>query len=176
MSSLRRFTMPVVTLLAATMLVACGTQSAPSVAPSASAAAPVPSVDTDARDAFNAAICPLFTGILEIDPRLAALRGVGAEGGDMTAQAKQIGAVEDELGLLLNDLEAVPEWSSGADLRYHLITALHGIRARLLRIGGDPGAGTSADELANLPFIATEAMDIAMQDAIGGGLSCEDAP
>lgn len=176
MSSHRHFATPVVALLAATLLVACGTQSAPTATPLASAAAPRPTVDAAARGAFNTAICRVFTGILAIDPRLGAMRGAGADGGDMTAQATEISAVEDELRSLLNDLEAVPEWSSGANLRYQLITGLHGIRARLLHVGGNPGASTSADELASLPFIATEAMDRAMQDAIQAGLSCEDAP
>ena len=74
------------------------------------------------------------------------------------------------------DLEAVPEWQAGANLRYHLITALHGIRAQLLHVGNDPAAGSAADDLANVPFIASDAIDRAVQDAVEGGLTCEDVP
>lgn len=176
MSLFRRFTAPLAAMLAAVLMVACGAQVAPTPIPSAPVPAAAPVIDAEARNAFNAAICPVFTGILEIDPRLAAMRGAGAQGGDMSPHATEIGAVESELGLLLDDLEAVPEWSSGANLRHQLITALHGIRARLLSVGGDPGAHTAAEGLANLPFIATEQMDLAMQGAVQSGLTCEDAP
>ncbi len=164
---------PVAAILVAVLTVACGTQAtptttAPTTAPSADEAV--------AREAFSAAICPVFTGILELDPRLAEMRRAGAEGGDMSSHAAEITAISDELLVLLDDLEAVPEWSSGADLRYHLITALHGIRARLLRVSDDLPAGGTADDLANLPFIASDAMDLAMQDAVEGGLACGDAP
>lgn len=176
MSLFCRFTAPLAAMLAAVLLVACGAQVAPTPIPSAPVRTAAPVVDAEARLAFNAAICPVFTGIIEIDPRLAAMRGAGAQGGDMSPHATEIGAIGSELGLLLNDLEAVPDWSSGANLRHQLITALHGIRARLLSIGGDPGASTAANELANLPFIASEQMDLAMQRAVQGGLTCEDTP
>ena len=176
MSLFRRFTAPLAAMLAAALLVACGAQVAPTPIPSAPVRTAAPVVDAEARLAFNAAICPVFTGIIEIDPRLAAMRGAGAQGGDMSLHATEISAIENELGLLLDDLEAVPEWSSGATLRHLLITALHGIRARLLSIGGDPGASTAADELANLPFIASDQMDLAMQGAVQSGLTCEDTP
>ena len=90
--------------------------------------------------------------------------------------ARELREVGDILGGLLADLEAVPEWQAGANLRYHLITALHGIRAQLLHVGNDPAAGSAADDLANLPFIASDAIDRAVQDAVEGGLTCEDVP
>jgi hypothetical protein len=173
MSLPRRFVAPVAPVLVAVLTVACGTQATPTATPPTAA----PSADAAvARDAYSAAICPVFTSILELDPRLAAMRRAGTQGGDMSSHATEIAAVSDELLVLLEDLEAVPEWSSGADLRYHLITALHGIRARLLRVSDDLPASGTADDLANLPFIASDAMDLAMQDAVEGGLACGDAP
>ena len=174
MTSQSRFNAPVIGLLVVVLLAACGTQAPPSTSSSTSAP-PAPSNDAGARDAYGTAICPVFTALIALDPRLAALRTAGAEGGDVTGQATEIAGVSDELLAQLNALEAVPEWSSGADLRYHLITALHAIRARLLRIGDDAAASSAAEELASLPFIASEAMDLAMQDATEGGLTCEGA-
>jgi hypothetical protein len=178
-----RFGTPVVALLVL-LLTACGSLAAPSVAPSISSdpgsAMPSASIETEAdvaaRRSYSAAICPIFDGILELDPRLKAFREAGAAGGDMTPHAQDIGEVGQVLLGLLDDLEAVPEWPAGASLRYHLITALHGIRAQLLHVADDPATGSAADELANLPFLATDAMDIAVQDAVDGGLTCEDVP
>lgn len=175
MTSRRRFHVPVIGLLLVVLLAACGTQAPPST-PSSTSAPPAPSSDARmARDAYSMAICPVFTALIALDPRLAALRAAGAEGGDVTGQATEIAGVSDEVLAQLNALEAVPEWSSGADLRYHLITALHAIRAGLLRIEGDVAASSAAEDLASLPFIASEAMDLAMQDATEGGLTCEGA-
>ena len=94
----------------------------------------------------------------------------------MTVQADELEEVGDLLLGLLEDLDAVPDWQAGANLRYHLTTALHGIRAQLLHVGENPAAGSAADELANLPFIASDAMDRAVQSAVEGGLTCEDVP
>jgi hypothetical protein len=179
-----RFGAPLAALLAITLLAACGAVAAPSATPNAASqpptAAPSASVESEAdlaaRVSYSAAICPIFSGIIELDPRLQAIREAGAAGGDMTAQAEELREVGDILGGLLADLEAVPEWQAGANLRYHLITALHGIRAQLLHVGNDPAAGSAADDLANVPFIASDAIDRAVQDAVEGGLTCEDVP
>jgi hypothetical protein len=176
MNSVRRFTAPVAGLLTAVILVACGSQTVPITTPAAPAATDSPMVDLAARDAFGAAICPIFDGILEVDPRLAAMREAGSAGGDMSAQAAEIGAVNGELLGLLNALEALPEWDSGTGLRFHLISSLHGIRAHLLAMGEDAASTTAAEELAALPFIATNAMERAMQDAVDAGLNCEGTP
>ncbi len=167
---------PVSALLVATLLVACGAQPAPTASPAGPVATPAAGIDFAARNAYNAAICPIFTGILDVEPRLTALRGAGAAGGDMSGHAAEIDAASDDLKVLLEDLEAVPEWAAGANLRFLLITALHAIRARILSVGEDPGAGTAAEALASLPFISSEPMDVAMQAAVSGGLSCENAP
>ncbi|HUF07664.1 MAG TPA: hypothetical protein VMP86_09850 [Candidatus Binatia bacterium] len=165
---------PVSVLLVTILLVACGAEPAPTASPAGPFATPAAGVDIAARDAYNAAICPIFTGILDVEPRLTALRGAGAAGGDRSGHAAEIDAASDDLNVLLDDLEAVPEWSAGANLRFLLITALHAIRARILSVGEDPGAGTAAEALASLPF-SSEPMDVAMQSAVSGGLSCENA-
>lgn len=176
----RRFLVPAVGLLVAASAVACGTQSAPTTAAVGPSTASAPSAataaDPAARDAYSAAMCPLFTAILELDPRLAAMRDAGAAGGVMSSQGDEIDAVAGELLTLLGELEAVPEWSSGAALRHQLITALHAVRAQLLHVGGDPAATSAAGDLASLPFIASDAMDLAMGDAVEGGLTCEPTP
>jgi hypothetical protein len=163
-------------LVAAVLLVGCGSQATPSSTAPVPVASASAADDPVARAAFGAAICPIFSSILEVDPRLAAMREAGSAGGDMSAQAAEIGAVSDELLALLNALEAVPEWDSGTGLRFHLISSLHGIRAHLLAMGEDAASTTAAEDLAALPFIATNAMERAMQDAVGAGLNCEGTP
>ena len=172
----RSFNAPIVVLMAAVLLVGCGSQATPTSTPPVPVASASAADDPVARAAFSAAICPIFDGILEIDPRLAAMRAAGSAGGDMSAQATEIDAVNDELLGLLNALEAVPEWASGMGLRFHLISSLHAIHAHLLAIGEDAASTTAAEELAALPFIATNAMDRSMQDAVGAGLNCEGTP
>jgi hypothetical protein len=184
MSIRLRFGAPVVALLAITLLASCGGVAAPTASPSVASepptAAPSASVESEAdmaaRISFSAAICPIFSGLLDLDPRLQAIRDAGAAGGDMTPQAQELVDVGDVVLGLLEDLDALPAWQAGANLRYHLTNALHGIRAQLLHVGEDPAAASAADDLANLPFIATDAMDRAVQDAVEGGLSCEDVP
>lgn len=171
----RSFNAPVAVLMAAVLLVGCGSQATPSSTPPVPTTSASAADDPVARAAFGAAICPIFDGILEIDPRLAAMREVGSAGGDMSAQAAEIDTVSDELLGVLNALEAVPEWDSGTGLRFQLISSLHGIRAHLLAIGEDAASTTAAEDLAALPFIATNAMERAMQDAVSAGLSCEGA-
>lgn len=174
----------VVASLASLLLASCGSVAAPSSDPAAASepARPAPSAsveseaDLAARLSYSSAICPIFSGILELDPRLQAIRDAGAAGGDMTPQAAELGEVGDLLRGLLEDLDAVPEWQAGAGLRYHLITALHGIRAQLLHVAENPAADSAAADLANLSFIASDAMDIAVQDAVDAGLTCEDVP
>ncbi len=184
MSTPFRLTAAVVALLVSLLLVSCGSLAAPTSDPAPASqpasAAPAASAESEAdvaaRMSYSAAICPIFSGILELDPRLAAIREAGAAGGDMTPQAAELGAVGEILRGLLDDLDAVPEWQAGANLRYHLTMALHGIRAQLLHVGNDPAARSAADDLANLPFIASDAMDRAVQTAVEGGLTCEDVP
>ena len=167
----RPFRLPVIGLIPAVVLLlaAC----AADVAPTPSAVAPVASADPQARDAFNAAICPIFTAILAVEPQLAGLREAGASG-DAGEQDGAIAAASADLRSLLSDLEAVPTWSEGADLRFQLITRLHAIRAQLLSVD-EPGTSAGAETLAGLPLISSEAMDRAMQQAVRGGLTCEGA-
>lgn len=184
MPSPSRLAAAVLALLASIILTACGSLTAPPSDPSTAeqpaSAAPSASVesaaDLAARLSYSAAMCPIFDGILELDPRLQAIRDAGSAGGDMTPHAQELDEVGDLLLGLIEDLDAVPDWQAGANLRYHLITALHGIRAELVHVVDNPAARTAADELANIPFLATDAMDIAVQDAVDGGLTCEDVP
>ena len=156
------------------LLAACG--AAPTPSPSPSQAAPEPSaaasIDPQARAAYASAICPIFTAILEVDPRLMAIRAIGEQDGDVVGQATELGALTDELRDILTRLDEVPAWDPGNRLRFELITALHAIRTQLIVVADDPAAGTAAAALAATPLIATEAMDRAMASATGAGLSC----
>jgi hypothetical protein len=150
----------------ALVLAACSSPAAPSA--TTATPSPIPTDAPGAREAFGAAVCPVFTDLVALDPRLAALRAAGEGGGDVSAEADEVGAVGEELGRLLEELEAAPAWSGGNRLRLELITALHGIHAHLLAAGDD----ASAAELAAIPFVAGAGMDQAMADAVGAGLSC----
>lgn len=156
------------------VLAACGTAPTPSPSPSVAAAEPSAgaSIDPQARAAYGAAICPIFTAILEIDPRLAAIRAVGDEDGDVAGQTTELDALTGELLDILTRLEEVPAWDPGNRLRFELITALHAIRTQLIAVADDPSAATAAAALAATPYIATEAMDRAMAMATAGGLYC----
>jgi len=170
----RRFVAPAVALAAA-MLTACGTTSTPSGTPPPSAVPPAATTDVAGRDAYNAAICPVFESIIAIDPRLAALRAAGAEG-EVSDLGGEIDALNDDLGGVLEALDAVPEWDPGADFWFQLITAVHGIRPRLLQIAGDPNAPEASGDLAALPFIASEGMDLAFRNATAAGHECAGEP
>jgi hypothetical protein len=165
-------------LAAATLLASCGADTAPpagSPAPSAaaSAAASVDAAVNEAqRTAYNEAICPLFTALVDLDPRLAALREVGA-GGDLSGSAAELDAVSTSMLSVLDALDAVPHWAPGTELRFNLISSLHVIRTQLLIIAEEPSTAESAELLAMLPFVASEAMDRSMNRAIEGGMSCE---
>lgn len=157
------------------LLTACGTAPTPSPSASPATARPsaAPSGDPEARAAYGAAICPIFLSILEIDPRLAAMRAVGEEEGDIAAQSAELDALIGELLDILTRLEEVPAWDPGNRLRVELITALHAIRTELIAVADDPEARTAAAALAATPFVATDAMDRAMASAAGAGLSCD---
>jgi hypothetical protein len=171
MSTLRRLIASTFVVLFV-LLAGCGTTipSAATATPNASAAA---AADAAARDAYNAAICPVFDAILILDPRLLALRGTGAGSDPAAIDAEEVDAVIAELGTALTDLDAVPDWEAGRNLRYQLVTALHAIRARLLQVARDPTARGSLDHLAELPFIASVAMDRAYGQAVRAGHTCQ---
>jgi hypothetical protein len=182
-------TTPVLAAGLALVLAACG-QAAPSVTPAATAeptAASTPSAAPPAtraptpdpaqgvgrRTAYIDAICPLFLDILELDPRLAALRSEGADGGDVPAQVDEIGAVEAELRTVINELDDVPDWAPGRLLRWELSGALHEIRSALLRVARDVEARDAATQLADVPYISRPTLDSGMQQAANAGLSCD---
>jgi hypothetical protein len=161
-------------------LTACGTDVAPSAtAPMPTVAPPTPSVAPSprgplARDAYRAAICPVLLTILDVDPRLSALRTAGSEGGDVSAHADEIDEVNAELLGALTDLEGVPNWGPGQQLRFHLIQSLHAIRTQLLVVARDPEADTAAAALAAVPFGANQSVEDAMALAVTNGLQCPE--
>ena len=163
-------------VLLATLLASCGTTTAPTALPSAPApvlpTVPVPSLD-DAGVAYGRAMCPVFASMIELDPELAALRELGASGGDVPAAAEDLESASADLLALMTALEEMPSWAPGAQLQFHLISALHVIRTHLAAIAADPGAADASERLAELPFVASDAMDRAMQEAVAGGLTCE---
>ncbi len=184
---------PALVAVVALVLAACG-QAAPSVTPEATSssaeaptviaeptaadpATPPPTPDAaqgvGRRTAYIDAICPLFLDILQLDPRLAALRSEGADDGDVPAQAEEIGAVEAELRTVINDLNEVPDWAPGRMLRSELSGALHEIRSALLRVARDVEARDAAMQLADVPYVSRPTVDSGMQQAASAGLSCE---
>jgi hypothetical protein len=173
MTTSRRFVTPLAAALFAASLVACGTPPAtgsPTVDPSLAASA-----EAAARDAYTTAICPIFDAIVIVNPRIDALRDAGIEGDPEAVATEEVDSVIAELGTVLDDLEAVPAWDPGGSLRYQVLAAIHGIRARLLRVAEDPGSPTSMRTLAGLPFIASDAMDFAFAQAMQAGYACDDA-
>ncbi len=171
------FSAPVIALVAAVLLAACGSTAPPSgstgatvtQAPAASASAtPNPA----ALAAYSDAICAIFPAILAIDPRIAHVRDVAVAGGDMTDQADEMTALTEAMLPVLEDLEALPDWEPGRALRFQLITALHGIRTTFLLVAQDPSARAAAEDIVDMPFIATDALDRAMSTATQGGLTC----
>lgn len=162
------------------LLAACGTTAPISPSAAGSHAPPPPvsasaSADPAAAAAYGTAICPLFERIVNLDPRLAAIRAAGDEGGDMTIYADELGALADDLRDLVNELDEVPNWGPGRRLQLEIMGTLHLIRAELLSIGEDLGAIGTADAMAALPYIASETMDREMARAVEGGLTCGTA-
>lgn len=170
--------MAAVTLILVSMVAACGTSPAPSPTPDATAsptvasAAPSATSDPEAAAAYSAAICPIFDTILAIDPRLGDLRAAGAEGGDMSGYDAELTALSDELRVVLNDLDEVPDWEPGNRFRFELTSSLHAIRAELLAAARDTSDPSAAAALAGIPFMASPAMDRAFASAVEGGLAC----
>ena len=175
-----RLLTPLIGLVAALLLAACGTSAAPSGSTTASAASPSasPSATPDpaALAAYSEAICAIFPAILAIDPRIAHVRDMAVAGGDMTDQADEMTALTEAMLPVLEDLEALPDWEPGRALRFQLITALHGIRTTFLLVAQDPSARAAAQTIVDMPFIATDALDRAMSTATQGGLTCTVTP
>lgn len=132
-----------------------------------------PAASDELRGPYAETICPIFDALVAIDPQLNDLRAVAQEGADMAAEQESMAALSDGILVILDELETLPAWEPGAALRFHLTNSLHGIRARLLRVGRDPSAPDAASTITAMPFIATDALDRAMSAATQGGLVCE---
>ena len=170
-----RFVAPVAAILVAAITSGCLFQ-APAQPTQSASASPTPDAAAEAARvaAYNAAICPVFDDMLLLDPRIEALRSAGASHAAESVDPAEVDDVIAELGRLLDDLDAVPDWDAGRSLRYQVITALHGIRARLLQVADDPTSDESLAHLAEIPYIASEAMDLAFNQAFQAGHTCED--
>jgi hypothetical protein len=156
----------------ASLVAACGgVTPSPTTTP---ASVPPSADDAAARGAYAEAICPLLIDIATLDPRLAAMRGAGAEGGDMTVHAAELELLAEELRRILNGLEAVPDWGPGQRLQFELVTALHAIRTQILIASRDLERFDAADGLAAIPFVASEILDRAMATATTAGLTCAE--
>lgn len=177
-------------LILVLVLAACGapvtpdhTQSTPSAsapppAGGAPATPPSPAPTTDPaasvgrRDAYIESMCPTFRAILALDPRLADVRAAGATGGDVSAHGAEIESIAGELRLVLNDLDAVPDWTPGRLLRIELILALHRMRSALLLAARNLDRSDAAERLAQVPYIAGPRVDRGMAEAVDAGLNC----
>lgn len=170
-----RLDAPLTALAAAVLLAACSATATPSdptgatQPPSASSSA---TPDPAAMAAYSEAICAIFPAIIAIDPRISHVRDVAATGGDMSSQADEMISLAEAMLPVLDDLEALADWEPGRALRHQLITALHGIRTTFLLVAADPSARAAAQTIVDMPFIATDALDRAMNAATQGGLTC----
>lgn len=177
MRSTRRAVAP--TLLFLILVSACTTTVAPTRTPPASpTSTPVATPDlaagSEAREAFVIAMCPVLSGLADADGRLITLRQVGAAGGDVGAQASEVDDVGEAVEDVLNDLEALPDWTYGRRLRISLIGALHEIRVALAGVGEQLTAGhpAASDAMAAIPFIVDDGVELGMNQAVEAGLTC----
>lgn len=166
------------------LIVACTATVAPTSTPTAStppaSAAPVatqdPAAGSAAREAYVLAMCPVLGLIADADTRLIALRQLGIGGGDVSGQAGEVADLGEAVELILNDLDATPDWTYGRRLRFSLIGTLHQIRVALADIdaqmtAADPDA---SDGLAAIPFIVDDGVELGMNQAVEAGLICQD--
>lgn len=175
MRSHRRPALSAAAAVLALTLAACGATTTPSEdrsTPPVASATAAPTPDLAGAAAYSAAICPIFDAILTIDPRLADIRAAGSAGGDMTVHDAELGSLSDDIRVVLNDLEAVPDWEPGRRLQFELTSSLHVIRAELLAAARDTAAPEAAEAMAALPFLASVTMDRAMAAAVEGGMAC----
>lgn len=162
----------------AVALAACGTDAVATSSPPAAATQPPPSVqpkrvtDPAARDAYGAAICPIFVTIIEVDPRVAELRDLGESGEPIGPHRDEIAAVSDDLRATLIDLAGVPDWEPGRLLVFRLRESLQAMRLQLLLAEREAASIVAARALAAIPHGANDAVEAAMAQAVAGGLSC----
>lgn len=145
----------------------------PSAAPSFAIATVVPQEELAAAGAFSNAICPVFLDILELDLRLAAMRSDGTVPEEIVTDADEVAAVIVEVRAIVVDLDRLPSWTPGSQLRLELIRAFHEIRISLDAVEAGLDGPEAAALLAGIPYIASAQMDQAMVRAASGGLDCE---
>lgn len=140
--------------------------------PSRQALTPDPAAEISSRQAYSDAICPALEATALLDLRLAELRAAGAVGGDFIPYAHEIASVAEELRIIVNELQAVPDWTSGRLLRDELILALRQVRTALLRAAGDLDGSDPGALLAAVPYVARPAMDLEASRAVDAGFRC----
>ena len=121
------------------------------------------------------AMCPVLNLIADADTRLIALRQLGIGGGDVTGQAGEVADLGEAVELILDDLDATPDWTFGRRLRFSLIATLHAIRVALAGVEDQLAAGDAGapDGMAAIPFIVDDGVELGMRDAVEAGLSCQ---
>lgn len=173
MSNPIRFAAPIVALLIGSMAVSgCGGAAAPTGVATSPAVTPSPTPDPAAFANYAEAMCRIFPVISMLDPRLTAVRETAEREDDMTSEEAEMAALSEILLVVVTDLQAVPDWGPGRALRYQLLTSLHAILATLRQVGRDPSAPDAAADISDMPFIATDALDRAMNEASLAGLQC----
>lgn len=90
----------------------------------------------------------------------------------MTSYGAEIDFVANELRMILNDLQAVPNWTPGTLLRGGVIDALHEVRSALLTARRQLGAHDAAAQLAALPYISRPTVELGVQRATEAGFEC----
>lgn len=163
-------------LVGAATLAACGADpiATPGAMPTL-ATAPAsaqPAADPTAREAYSAAICPLFVTIVEVDPRVGELRQLGTSGEPVGPHRDEIAAVSDELHAVRTALAAVPDWEPGRLLVFRLRESLGAMRAQLVIAEGEPASAVAARTLAAIPLGVTPAVEQAMARAVDAGMTC----
>ena len=164
-------------VVACTTTVAPTSTPAPSISPASATpvGTPDPASGSAAREAFVVAMCPVLNLIADADTRLIALRQLGIGGGDVTGQAGEVADLGEAVELILDDLDATPDWTFGRRLRFSLIATLHAIRVALAGVEDQLAAGDAGapDGMAAIPFIVDDGVELGMRDAVEAGLSCQ---
>jgi len=69
-------------------------------------------------------------------------------------------------------IDAVPAWRSGSAFRAELGTSIRALRLALSDASKRLEAPSAAERLADLPYVATDALEEALRQAAQAGFSC----